>query len=441
MGSFLLDCKYAWRQVCKSPGFALTALLTLTLGIGAMTAVFSIVEGVLLRPLPFPNPEKLVFLGDILSGVHQLESGAPSVTAPGVLTYIRDTHEFSSLGAYRTSIYELSGGGNPEQISAARLSAGVFPTLGVSPLLGRVFTPREEASSERVTVISYQTWRSRFNGDAQIPGRKILLDRRPYRVIGVMPHEFEFPLVPGQVNRCELWVPMSFTQSELLEGAGNWGYYLVGRVKAGATDKTGEQDAMAAAREIMRNFPAALSSRRIRPAVRPVDQITVAAARPIIRTLFLATVVVLFIACANLAGLLLVRGIHRRREISVRFALGASTANVLRQPLMEALILSLGGALPGLIVAGVALRVGIRFLPETIPRIHSIRLDWHVVALAFGVAVLTGVFCGALPGVAAAFTGVNDGLKEGGRTGTGEAARHVCAGASWLPNWRWRWFF
>jgi predicted permease len=419
MGSFLLDCRYAWRQVRKSPAFALTALLTLTFGIGATTAVFSIVEGVLLRPLPFPNPEKLVFLGDILGGVHHVESGAPGVTAPGVLTYIRDTHEFAGLGAYRTAVYELSGRGNPEQISAARLSAGVFPTLGVSPLLGRVFTPREDESSERVTLISYQTWRSRFNGDAQILGRKILLDRRPYRVIGVMPHEFEFPLVPGQVNRCELWVPMSFTQSELLEGAGNWGYYLVGRLKAGATNETAEQDAMAAAREIMRNFPPALSSRRIRPAVRRLDQITVAAARPMIRTLFLATVVVLFIACANLAGLLLVRGIHRRREISVRIALGASAANVLRQPLIEAVILSLGGALLGLIVAEVALRFGISSLPETIPRINSIGLDWQVVALAFGVAVLTGAFCGVLPGLAAAFTEVNEGLKEGGRTGTG----------------------
>jgi hypothetical protein len=201
VGSFLLDCRYAWRQIRKSPAFALTALLTLTFGIAAMTAVFSIVEGVLLRPLPFTNPEKLVFMGDILGGVHHDESGAPGVTAPGVLTYIRDTHDFSGLGAYRTSVYELSGRNNPKQINAARLSAGVFPTVGVSPLLGRVFTPQEDGSSERVTVISYQTWRSRFNGDAQILGRKILLDRRPYRVIGVMPREFEFPLAtprPGE---------------------------------------------------------------------------------------------------------------------------------------------------------------------------------------------------------------------------------------------------
>jgi putative ABC transport system permease protein len=428
MGSFLLDWRYAMRQLRKSPGFTLTALLTLTFGIGATIAIFSIVEGVLLRPLPFPHPDRLVFLGDILDGVQHQETGAPSVTAPGVLTYIRETHGFSGLGAYRTSVYELSGLSNAEQINAARLTAGVFPTLGVAPVLGRAFTLQEDKSGEQVAVLSYQTWRSRFQGDPQILGRKVLLDRRPYQIIGVMPRDFEFPLVPGQLNRCELWVPMSFTQAELLQGAGNWGYYLVGRLKAGMTRESAEQDAMAAAREIMRNFPPALSRRRIHPAVRQLDQITVAEVRPMIHTLFLAVVVVLFIGCANLAGLLLVRGLRRRREISLRMALGASAATVFRQPLFEALLLSLGGALLGLMLADVALRIGVSFLPETLPRIHSISLDWQVVAVALGIAVLTGILCGLLPGLAATVTDVNQGLKEGGRTGTGGS------GQAWLRS-------
>ena len=294
----------------------------------------------------------------------------------------------------------------------------MFPVLGVSPLMGRTFTQQEDEGSQQVAVLSYQTWRSRFHGDARILGQKILLDRKPYEIIGVMPREFEFPLVPGQLNRSELWVPMSFTQAELIQGAGAWGYYMVGRLKPGVTPAQAQQDAAGAAQEIMRNFPPALSSRRIHPLVQPLDETTVAQARPLVRTLFLAVIVVLFIACANLAGLLLVRVIRRRREISVRLALGASGAAVLRQSLVEALLLSISGGLLGLALASVALRVGVSFLPETLPRVSSIGLDWQVVAFALALAVLTGLLCGLIPAFAAARTGVNEALKEGGRTGT-----------------------
>ncbi|MGC2211838.1 MAG: ABC transporter permease [Silvibacterium sp.] len=414
------DVRYALRQLRKSPGFTLTAVLTLAFGIGATTAIFSIVEGVLLRPLPFPNQARLVTLGDRLEGVNY-GADVPGVTAPGVRTYMRDTRAFSSLGGYQLSTYELSGQGDPAQINAARLTASMFPVLGVSPLMGRAFTQQEDESAQQVAVISYQTWHSRFHGDAHILGRKILLDRKPYEIIGVMPREFEFPLVPGQLNRSELWVPMSFTQAELIQGAGNWGYNLVGRLKPGVTPAQAQQDAVSAAQEIMRNFPPALSSRRIHPSVQPLDEVTVAQARPLVRTLFLAVIVVLFIACANLAGLLLVRVIRRRREISVRLALGASGAAVVRQSLVEALLLSISGGLLGLGLAWIALRVGVRFLPETLPRVSSIGLDWQVVTFALGLGVLTGVACGLIPAFAAARTGVNEALKEGGRTGTSGA--------------------
>ena len=415
------DVRFALRQLRKSYGFTLTAVLTLAFGIGATTAIFSIVEGVLLRPMPFADPARLVTLGDRLEGVHY-SGDAPGVTAPGVRTYMRDTHAFSSLGGYQPSTYELSGLGdsaqNPEQINAARLTASVFPTLDVAPLIGRTFTQQEDEASAQVAVLSYATWRSRFHGDVHILGEKILLDRKPYEIISVMPRKFEFPLVPGQLNRSELWVPMSFTQAELIQGAGNWGYSTVGRLKPGVTPQQAQQDAVSAAQEIMRNFPPALSSRRIHPAVEPLDEATVAQARPLVRTLFLAVIVVLFIACANLAGLLLVRVIRRRREISVRLALGASGAAVLRQCLVEALLLSISGGLLGLALAALALRVGVGFLPETLPRVSSISLDWQVVAFSLGLTVLTGLFCGLIPAFAAARTGVNEALKEGGRTGT-----------------------
>ena len=411
------DIRFALRQLRKSPGFTLTAVLTLAFGVGATTAIFSIVEGVLLRPLPFHAPSRLVALGDRLEGV-DYGAGGFGVTAPGVRTYIRDTSAFSSLGGYTPTTYELSGVGTPTQINAARLTAGIFPTLGVSPLMGRPFTEQEDDGSQQVALISYQTWRSRFHGDENILGRKILLDRKTYEIIGGMPRDFEFPLVPGQLNRSELWVPMSFTQNELTAGTGSWSYYMVGRLKPGVTPAKAQQDAAGAAQEIMRNFPPALSRRRIHPDVSLLDEVTVAGARPLVRTLFLAVAVVLFIACANLAGLLLVRVIRRRREIAVRLALGATGAAILRQSLLESLLLSVGGGLLGFALAWAALRVGVSLLPETLPRINSIGVDWAVAGFALSLAVLTGLLCGLIPAFAASRTGVNEALKEGGRTGT-----------------------
>jgi len=410
------DLHYALRQLRRSPGFTLAAVLTLAFGIGATTAIFSMVEGVLLRPLPFPDQNRLVVLADIVEGVNYGED-TPGVTAPGTRVYMRDTTAFSDLGSYQPSTYELSGLGDPMQIGAARLSASMFPVLGVSPLMGRVFTQREDDLTVPVTVLSYQMWQSRFHGEPNILGQKILLDRKPYEIIGVMPRDFEFPLVPGQLNRSELWLPMSLTHDEL-QSDGGWGFYMVGRLRPGVTPAQAQQDAAGAAREIMRNFPPALSRRRIHPLVEPLDEATVAQARPLIRTLFFSVTVVLFIACANLAGLLLVRVIRRRREVSVRLALGASWASVVRQSLVEVLLLSMGGGLVGLALAWVALRTGVSFLPETLPRISSIGLDWQVVVFAFGLVVLTGFLCGLIPALAAARTSVNDALKEGGRTGS-----------------------
>jgi predicted permease len=417
MNSLLQDIRYALRQLRKSPGFTLTAVLTLAFGIGATTAIFSIVEGVLLRPLPFPEPDRLVLFGDIPEGVGAAE-GTYAATAPAVRIYARDTHAFSGLGAFQQTGYELSGMGEPAQISASRLTAGVFPALGVSPLVGRTFTRQEDEGSQQVAVISYQMWHGRFHGDAHILGQKVLLDRKPYEIVGVMPREFEFPLVPGQLNRSELWVPMSFTQGELVNGVASWNYGIVGRLKPGVTSAQAVQDAKPAAQEIMGNFPPAFGNLRIHPVIQSLAENTVGQARSLVRTLFLAVAVVLFIACANLAGLLLVRVIRRRREISVRLALGASGAAVLRQSLVETLLLSVGGGLLGLALATAALRVGVSFLPETLPRVSAIGLDWRVVGFALLLAVLTGLLCGLIPSIAAARTGVNDALKEGGRTGT-----------------------
>ncbi len=417
--SLFRDLKIAVRHLSKSPGFVATAVLMLALGIGATTAIFSIVEGVLLRPLPFPQPDRLMVLADIIHGADIGGNGEAGVTIPDIRNYTRDTHAFSSLGGYQQTGYELSGLDEPAAVSATRMTGGVFPALGVAPLLGRVFTQEEDDHHQQIVVLSYATWQSRFHGDAGILGKKILLDRKPYVVIGVMPRDFEFPLVPGHLNRIELWIPFSFTEQELAtSSSANWSYQMVGRLKDGVTREQALSDAGRVAAETVRNYPAFMAGFSIRPVVRPLQEETVEQARPLVRTLFLAVFVVLLIACANLAGLLLVRAIRRRREVAVRLALGARAATLVRQAILESLVLSVAGGVIGLALAGIALKVGLRLLPETLPRINEIGIDWKVVGFALGLAVATGVICGLAPAFAAIRTSVNDTLKEGGRTGT-----------------------
>ena len=413
------DLRIAIRHLLKSPGFTATAVLMLALGIGATTAIFSIVEGVLLRPLPFPQPEKLMALTDVIQGADVGGNGEAGVTVPDVKAYTRDTHSFESLGGYRQTGYELSGIGEPVQVNAARLSAGVFPALEVAPLMGRFFTQQEDDQKEQVAVIGYSLWQSRLHGDPSVLGTKILLDRKPYVIIGVMPRNFEFPLVPGRLNISELWVPMSFTPQETSETAeASWNFSMVGRLKPGITAAQAESDAEHVAQETMRGYPAFMASLHIRAVVRSLHEETVEDARQLVRILFLAIVVVLLIVCANLAGLMLVRAIRRRREIAVRLALGAPAGVLLRQAILESLVLSVSGGTLGLILAAVALRVGVSWLPENLPRIHEIGLDWQVVLFAIVLAMLTGLVCGLAPAFAALRTSVNDSLKEGGRTGT-----------------------
>jgi putative ABC transport system permease protein len=419
MQNLLFDLRFVFRQLRKSPGFTAAAVLMLAFGIGATTAIFSIVEGVLLRPLPFPDPDRLMVLADRLEGTDFGGTSEAGVTVPDIRTYTRDTKSFDGLGGYIFSRYELSGSGEAAQVNAARLTAGVFTALAVQPMLGRVFTVDEDEHSQQVAVLSYATWKSRFNANPQILGTKILLDRKPYIVIGVMSRNFEFPLLAGQLNRREIWVPMSFTPDELTPVAGaNWSYHMVGRLKPGISAAQAQSDAERVAQEIMSNYPPMMATLRISSVVRPLQEETVEHTRPLLRTLFFAVAVVLLIACVNLAGLMLVRAIRRQREIAVRLALGARAPALLRQAVLESLVLSLSGGLVGLALAAFALLVGKSMLPESLPRINEIALNWPVVAFALLLAVVTGLLCGLAPAFAALRTNVNSTLKEGGRSGS-----------------------
>jgi predicted permease len=417
------DIRYALRGFGRNPGFATVAVSVLALGIGATTTIFPIVDGILLRRLPFPDPGRLVVVSDVLQGVTAGTNGEVGVTGPDVLAYIRNTKSFDSLGGYVVAPYELSGAGDPAFINGARLTGGVFSTLGISPLMGRVFTQQEDDQKQQVAVLSYATWQERLHGNPNVLGSKILLNRQPYIVIGVMPRDFEFPLLPGHLTRSELWVPMSFLQNEVSE-AGSWNFQMVGRLKPGISPQRAQTDADRAAQEIVRNYPSFMSSVHMNAVVRPLKEETVEQARPLINMLFLAVTVVLLIACANLAGLLLIRAIRRRRELSLRLALGAQGFALLRQPLLECLILSISGGVVGLGLAALALHLGRNLLPETFPLVSRIGLNWRVGAFSLALAVLTGLICAIAPTFGAIRTSVNQVLNEGGRLGSG-GTRHV----------------
>jgi putative ABC transport system permease protein len=419
------DISYALRGFGRNPGFATVAVSVLALGIGATTTIFPIVDGILLRRLPFPDPGRLVVVSDVLQGVNAGNNGELGVTGPDVLAYIRNTKSFDSLGGYVVAPYELSGAGDPAFINGARLTGGVFSALDIAPIMGRVLTQHDDDQKQKVAVLSYATWQERLHGNPNVLGSKILLNRQPYIVIGVMPRDFEFPLLPGHLTRSELWVPMSFLQNEISEaGAGVWNFQMVGRLKPGTSPQRAQTDADRAAQEIVRNYPSFMSSVHMNAVVRPLNEETVEQARPLINMLFLAVTVVLLIACANLAGLLLIRAIRRRRELSLRLALGAQGFALLRQPLLECLILSISGGVVGLGLAALALHLGRNLLPETFPLISRIGLNWRVAAFSMALAVLTGLICAIAPTFAAIRTSVNEALNEGGGLGSG-GARHV----------------
>jgi predicted permease len=411
----LQDVRVALRQLRKFPGFTLTVVVTLALGIGATTAVFSLIEGILLRPLPFSNPERLVVLGD-----HIGNGQGMTVTARDIKMYTSATSAFSSMGGFFNTAYELSGGDSPEEISGARLSASVFATLGVLPELGRVFTGREEDGHELVAVISDSLWQNRYHRDPHVLGSAIELDRRVYSIIGVMPRSFEFPVDTGRLNKAQLWVPLSLTPDELSDQqAGFFGFRVVARLRDGVILAAATQDADRVAHEIMRNYPVAMAAIRIHGAVIPLREYVVGETGPILRALFVAVAIVLLIACVNFAVLLLVRAIRRRRESAVRLAMGARAATIVRESMIEGLLLSGAGALLGFVLAAIAVRTCLGLLPDSIARIDSVSIDGGVALFAFALAIVTGVISSVAPAFAAVRANITDTLKDGSRAGTG----------------------
>ena len=286
-------------------------------------------------------------------------------------------------------------------------------------MLGRVFSKQEEDGHQPLAVISYALWTNRFHRDPQVLGSPVTLDRRTYTIIGVMPRDFEFPLQAGHLEQAQIWVPLGLLPEELAdERAGHWGYQLVARLRDGVTQQQAASDANRVAEQVMRSFPAQMSAIKIQGDVESLRENTVSEVRPVLRTLFLAVGIVLLIACVNAAGLLLVRAIRRRREYAVRLAIGARPGVIIRESLIEGLLLSLAGGILGLGFAAVAIRTALYLLPDSMPRVESISINAAVAAFALLLAVLTGALCSLAPAFAALRTNLTDSLKDGAGKGT-----------------------
>jgi putative ABC transport system permease protein len=418
MSSWIQELRYSTRRLVNARTFFLIVTLMLALGIGSITAIFSLIEGILLRPLAFRDPERLVQLGEHVGG----NSGI-GITARDIRAYSTEADAFSSVGAFTGKTFLLTGGPIPENLPAARLTPGVFSTLGVDPLLGRVFSQQENEARAQVAVIGYALWTERYHRDPRVLGTTIELDRKPYTIIGVMPRTFEFPLQVGSLNQAQLWVPMSLTADELSEeSAGFWGYQMVARLKNGVTLTQASQDADRVSRDIMRSFPPSMSKIQIRGDTALIGDVFTGDTKPLLRVLLIAVSVVLLIVCANVAILMLVRAVRSHREHAVRIALGARPAAILRGTLLEGLLLSVCGGSAGLLFAALAVRIAVHSLAKTLPRADSISVNAYAALFALGVALVAGVICSLVPAFVALRTNPIAGLKENAVTSTGAAS-------------------
>ena len=399
VGDLIQDVRIGVRGFRRAPAFAVAAVLTLALGIGANTAIFSVVDAVLLRPLPYSDPDQLVSTW----GSTQAE----------VLRIGDLARSFESVGAYRTESVSLSGDGDPERLDAAAVTAGLFRTLDVPAMLGRTFAAEEnEERGPAVVVVSHELWSRRFGADPGAVGRSLMVDGTPHAVIGVMPPGFDFP-----TRRTELWVPLVFQRSNAGQLWGWGGNRVIARLAPGVT----ASQAQAEVRDIARRLRAENPVWNPGPeygadaSVVHLQERDVSGVKPTLLLLLAVVGCVLLIACANVANLLLVRAAGRRKELAIRTALGGGRGRLMRQLLTESLLLSSAGALGGLALAWAGLRVLVTMLPPDMPRVDAIGIDIRVLGFTAALAVATGIAFGLLPAIRSLGQGLSAALNESGR--------------------------
>ena len=428
MSSLGFDIRHAVRGLVKSPVFTAVTVLTLALGIGATAAIFSLVNAVLLRPLGYHEPERLMMVHEAIP-----DSGVPrfGVSPPDYLDLDQYQTAFTDIGAYRTRAMELSGTGSPESVTVAETTAAVFPLLGVSAAEGRTFLPEEDQSDPSVAVISDAVRRRRYAASSPI-GERIFLDRRAYTIVGVMPASFEFPKRGTQFNGtpADIYLPLVFNPFERRARAMSYNNSVIGRLRDGVTVDQATRDTAALAPRIGENYPAQLRSVGMSlqiPATRLVDEIVGEVRRPLL-ILLGAVTLVLLVACANVANLFLSRAVARQRELGVRVALGASRYRLFQMLLVESLLLALISGAAGLLIANWTLRAVPAVLTASLPGLSEVTLDARVLAFTLALSLITAVFFGVVPLAAGMRREVTDALREGARAAGGKRQHRLQAG-------------
>ncbi len=412
MTNFWQDIRHALRVLSNSRGFAAIAILTLALGIGANTALFSIVNGVLLNPLPFPNPDELYAVYSKTTSFEQ-----SSISYPNLLDWQKQNHSFAALGAFRADDFNMTGAGEPERLHGHMISVEFFPALGLTPIAGRNFRPEEDrAGAGPVAILGDGLWKRKFASSPEVAGKNITLNGKSYTIVGVAKG-----LLPG-LSPSDVYVPLGqWTDPTFLDRRISMGTNSIGRLKPGVSLAQARADMDSVAQNLANAYPEVDKGTGI--TLVPLKADTVGNVQGILLVLLGAVGFVLLIACANVANLLLARSTGRTREFAIRSALGASPARVVRQLLTESVLLGIAGGGLGLLLAKLAMRSMLTALADVLPRTDEISLDSHVLLFTGALAILTGVVFGLAPAIKMLRPQLSDTLKEGGRGSSGARNR------------------
>ncbi|MEW6208872.1 MAG: ABC transporter permease [Acidobacteriota bacterium] len=426
MQTLAQDLRYAIRILKSQPAVSLMAIIALALGIGANTAIFSVINAVLLRPLPCPEPDRLVIVQQSLP---KLGLNLASVSGAEFVDYTEGNEAFSAVAGYTDISLNLTGHGEAARIQASRVSASLFPMLGVSPLRGRLFSEEEDQpGKDNVALISRALWQNHFGASADITGKTIRLDEKPYTIIGVMPSSIRFLHIQSSFDEAtDLWIPFAMTDAEKQRRADSYDYGIIGRLKPGVTLAEAQANIESIAERFQQQHPDFYKSNNdVTASLIKLEERLVKRVRPFLLVLLAAVGFVLMIACANVANLLLARAAARQKEIAIRAAMGASLARVARQLLTESVLLALAGGLVGLLAASWVIDLLARFGPTDVPRLDEASLDPAVLGFTLLVSMLTGIAFGLAPAFQIRRVDLNEALKESStRTSRGREGKRL----------------